>query len=187
MSTFAVSEVQGAMSPPPPSTRHRTSELVSLLTMPQRDITDRVQWARDVQGHIDTSNRQSRWGQATAIPQSFSRIPTTLPNNEKDNEGPDAVMKSALPGQAGPPVADLGVNFTYGVVVYILGALTFVTALAWRDALNRYFNEKHSLRNYGPWAGALIITGVAVILVLFLSQVKHRIRTRFEIPLAREI
>ena len=172
-----------SMSPRP----QHNAELISLLSQPHHERQDHVQWARDVQQHLADPHQQGRWAGNTAIPMAFSRTPTTMPNMEKDGDGPDAIMKSARPSVTDRPVADLGVNFTYGVVVYILGALTFVTALAWRDALNRYFNEKHSLRNYGPWAGALIITGVAVILVLFLSQIKHRIRTKFEIPLAREI
>lgn len=114
------------------------------------------------------------------LPAVRTQIPkTTLftQENIKSTAAPQAVDENGL------PVANLSVTFTYGVVTFILGAMAFMTALAWREALSRYFNEKHKLKDYGPWAAALIITGVAVILVMFLAHVKHRIVQNYNIPL----
>jgi hypothetical protein len=122
----------------------------------------------------------------TQLPPAPSRLPGRKPASDPGAATAAGVMRQ-VQAEANRPVADLGINFTYGTVTYMLAALTFVTALAWRDALNRYFNEKHKLKDFGPWASALLISGLAIILVLFLSHIKNRIRTKFDIPLAREL
>ena len=51
-------------------------------------------------------------------------------------------------------------------------ALALVTALAWNSAFQQYFNSKPSLKKYGLWIYAILITLISVGAMFLLTQIK---------------
>ena len=60
-------------------------------------------------------------------------------------------------------------DFFQKYIKYIITALSFVVALAWRDAFKTFFQSNKYLNRFGPWAYAVIITGL-VLLTIFLLE-----------------
>lgn len=56
----------------------------------------------------------------------------------------------------------------------IIGALTFVSALAWNEAFKKYFKNNDYLKSYGLWVYAIVTTLVAVISIILINLVTKR-------------
>lgn len=164
--------------------RHRSHVLSSELPLPP----DNVESARRISERLLDVNR--------GLPQQSG----TVVGNDGGLSGFGGGGGGSAPGRGNSgsngtnqkievrsAAASLSINYLYTAVTFILGAMTFITALTWRDSLTKYFQDKHALNAYGPWAGAFIITAVAVIVVVFLANIKHSIKTRYNVTLASEV
>ena len=57
----------------------------------------------------------------------------------------------------------------------ILGALSFVTALAWNSAFQSYFEKNKYLSSYGPWVYAILITLIVIGITIAMKRVNNKI------------
>jgi hypothetical protein len=56
---------------------------------------------------------------------------------------------------------------------FLVGSLSFVTALAWNEAFKNLFAQYPSLQAYGVWAYALLLTALTVGVLLLVAQLKQ--------------
>lgn len=69
---------------------------------------------------------------------------------------------------------DFQFNFGSHMIRFIIGALAFITALAWNNALQTLL-QAPELQKDGPWISALIITGGSLILGFVLYRTQYEI------------
>tara|TARA_Y100001970_G_C14151611_1_gene813030 strand:- start:371 stop:784 length:414 start_codon:yes stop_codon:yes gene_type:complete len=62
------------------------------------------------------------------------------------------------------------------VVELITASLSLISALAWNNAFQKTINENPALKKYGPWIYALVITGVSVLIITSLTQIKKGVK-----------
>ena len=68
-------------------------------------------------------------------------------------------------------------TIVYNTISIVLGALTFVAALAWHDAFSNTIQKTQFLNEAGPWMYAIMITLLAVgIGLLFEKQLTQKPR-----------
>ena len=67
-------------------------------------------------------------------------------------------------------------NFTQKYINYIITALAFVVALAWRDAFKNFFQNNKYLNSYGPWIYAVVLTIIIVIIIIILENTNESIK-----------
>jgi uncharacterized membrane protein len=54
-------------------------------------------------------------------------------------------------------------------VTFILGALTFIAAMAWNDTVKELVNNNPSLKQHGVMMYALIITGISILITIVIG------------------
>ena len=62
------------------------------------------------------------------------------------------------------------------VVALITASLSLISALAWHTAFQKTIDETPSLKKSGPWVYAILITGVSVIVITSLTQIKKGVK-----------
>ncbi|MEO0248166.1 MAG: DUF5654 family protein [candidate division WOR-3 bacterium] len=63
------------------------------------------------------------------------------------------------------------------IAALMTAAFGLVAALAWNDAISSLFKEGgalHSLAAYGPWAYAILVTVIAVVMTIYIGRVAER-------------
>jgi len=72
-------------------------------------------------------------------------------------------------------------DFMSHLTIFIIGAFSFVVALAWNDTIKLLFNEVTS--NNGTVISSLLytilVTGVALIIIFFLEKYKKLVKQKF--------
>jgi hypothetical protein len=58
---------------------------------------------------------------------------------------------------------------------FIVAALSLVVALSWNSAFQNFFQQNKYLHLYGPWAYALLVTLIVIIIVYVFDLVKENI------------
>jgi len=58
----------------------------------------------------------------------------------------------------------------------LIGAFTFIAALAWNDAISNYISKYSVFKKYGQFAYAITITILAVVVVVMFSHYLHKIQ-----------
>lgn len=58
----------------------------------------------------------------------------------------------------------------------VLGAMTFVVALAWNEAFKSWLQENPKLRMFGPWVYAVSVTAIMVGAAMALSNVQSTLK-----------
>ena len=65
-------------------------------------------------------------------------------------------------------------EITSQVSVLIVGAVTFISALAWNEAFKSYFDRYPSLKKRGVWYYALGVTIFGVIIIILLKYFSRK-------------
>ena len=59
---------------------------------------------------------------------------------------------------------------------YLIGASSFIVALAWNSAFQKYFENSKLLRSKGPWIYAIYITFLITTLIFIIKGVKTKLQ-----------
>jgi hypothetical protein len=62
------------------------------------------------------------------------------------------------------------------IVELITASLSLISALAWNSAFQKTIHENPALKKYGPWVYALVITGLSVVIITSLTQLKKGVQ-----------
>jgi hypothetical protein len=66
---------------------------------------------------------------------------------------------------------------------YLIGASSFIVALAWNSAFQKYFEHSKFLKNSGPWIYAISLTFIITIIMLIIKRVKTKLPTSDDLKL----
>lgn len=61
-------------------------------------------------------------------------------------------------------------------VKLMLGALAMISALAWNDAFRNFFQQYPSLKTYGPWVYAIVVTLLVIILMATITYMHSKVK-----------
>ena len=62
----------------------------------------------------------------------------------------------------------------------LTAAFGLVAALAWNDAIQKWFASQTYLASAGPWVYAIVITIIAVILTIWIGRVAGKVKKQIE-------
>ena len=74
-------------------------------------------------------------------------------------------------------------EFISDYLEYLIGASSFIVALAWNSAFQKYFEHSKFLRSKGPWIYAISITFLITIIMFIIKGVKTRLPTSDDLKL----
>ena len=66
---------------------------------------------------------------------------------------------------------------------YLIGASSFIVALAWNSAFQKYFENSKFLKNKGPWIYAVASTFLITITMFIIKAVKTKLPTSDDLKL----
>ena len=58
---------------------------------------------------------------------------------------------------------------------YLVGAASFIVALAWNSAFQKYFETSKFLQSKGPWIYAITITFIVTLSVILIKGIKNKL------------
>ena len=64
------------------------------------------------------------------------------------------------------------------ISVLIIGAITFICALAWNEAFTNYFNKYPGFKKWGIWVYATSVTIFGVIIIILLKYFTKNIKEK---------
>lgn len=66
---------------------------------------------------------------------------------------------------------------------YLIGASSFIVALAWNSAFQKYFENSKFLKNKGPWIYAIASTFLITFTMFIIKAVKTKLPTSDDLKL----
>lgn len=74
-------------------------------------------------------------------------------------------------------------EFISDYLEYLIGASSFIVALAWNSAFQKYFEHSKFLKNSGPWIYAIAITFLITMTMFIIKKVKNKLPTSDDLKL----
>ena len=65
----------------------------------------------------------------------------------------------------------------------LIGASSFIVALAWNSAFQKYFEHSKFLKSKGPWIYAVVITFLITMTMFIIKGVKNKLPTSDDLKL----